>query len=319
MFIKHFLATFLFILPFLMLGTKQSQAVQKNNKPWLRLDNSLNYIKADPKKGRYVAYSDKIKGALHILDLKSQKNVMVSDKNIDGSFVWSPDGIRLIYREQVKENGKISGNLMVFDMFLNKSIKLDEISSQSGFITFDPRDYRLLLMHEDGVISKSLKLPDSRLAKWQLKTASQKGRWAAGPGGIVYLSPSGHEMKKLTGDGSGVESFDISPNGEKIVWTTNKSAIFYAEDGNEGKFLDVGRDAKWSNSSNQIIYAGAQLIGRKVSGYDIKLSDLHGNKKWITQTPLSMERWPEMLPNGTVLYTKAASTDLYSLEVKSRN
>ena len=301
-----------------LLLASRSLSEPKKLKPWIRLNTSINHIKVDPKKGRYMAYSDEKKGALYLLDLKSKKNITVSRKAVDGSFIWSPDGIRLIYREQSRKEKGVVGALMVFDLFLNKNILLDKLKTQSGFLTFDPRDYKLMLMHEEGVIQKSIKLPDSRLAKWQLKSGDQKGRWVAGKGGIVYLSYTGKSMSKLEDDGSGVQSFQISPDGSKIVWATNKASIYVAKDGKQPRFLDHGKDPKWANSSSKIIYSGARIVGKKVSGFDLKMADLNKNYRWITQTSLSDERWPEILPNGSIIYTKASSTDLYSMEYKRR-
>jgi Tol biopolymer transport system component len=300
----------------LLLVTKNLKAASSKSEPWIRVGSTLNHIKADPKKGRYIAYTDEKAGALYILDLKSKRTINVSDKAVDGSFVWSPDGVRLIYREQEKLKNTVKGSLMVFDMFLNKKIKLDDIDSQSGYISFDPRDYKLLLMHEEGVIQKSIKLPDSRLAKWQMRKSSKTGRWVASPGGVVFLSPSGKEMKKLKDDNSGVDSFAISPDGSKIAWATKKAAIFVAHDGQDSSFLDYGKDPKWDSSSSRVVYSGAHLIGQKVSGFDLKISDLNKNRKWLTHTSLSNERWPEILPNGSIIYTKASTTDLYTTEIK---
>lgn len=284
-------------------------------KPWLRVGSTLNYIKADPKKNRYLAYTDRKDGGLYVLDMKTKKNHIVSRKNVNGSFVWSPDGIRIVFRPQVKVKGHVKASLSVYDLFLGKMVKLDELAHQSGFLTFDPRDNKIMLMHEKGVIQKTLKFPDSRLAKWQMKLGQQRGRWLVGEGGVVFLNYNGRLTKRLEDDNSGVESFDISPNGQKIVWATKNASIFYAIDGKESKFLDYGRDPKWDKSSEQIIYAGAHLVGKRVSGFDLKMTDLNNNKKWLTKTPMSNERWPELLKNGTLLYTKSSSTDIYALNL----
>ena len=312
------LLAFVKIAFFIAIKDQVSLANIQPKKPWIRVGSSLNYLKVDPTKGRYLAYSDKKSGALYLMDLKSKRNIVVSKKAVDGSFVWSPDGVRLIYREQSKNEKTISGKLMAFDIYLNKKVELDQINSQSGFINFDPRDYKLLLMHETGVLQKSLKLPNSRLARWQLNKQAKSGRWIASPGGVVFLSASGKEMTKLKDDGSGVESFSISPDGTHIAWATKKSAIFVAKDGESARFLDYGRDPNWDAKSKNIIYAGAQLVGHQVSGYDLAISDLDKNKRWITNTSLSDERWPEFLPNGSIIYTKASTTDLYTLELNKR-
>lgn len=295
-------------------------AVTKDRKPWIRVDSTLNHIKTSPKKGRYVAYSDAKQGALYILDLKTRNKTLVTKKYVNGSFVWSPDGIRLIYREQSKKaNNTVTGELKIFDIFLKKNITIAEVNSQSGFLSFDPRDYKLLLMHENGIMQKSVKLPDSRLAKWQMRMSSQKARWVVGDNGVVSVSASGKSMVPLKDDGSGVESFSISPDGSKIAWATKRASIFIAEDGKEPKFLDYGKDPKWSPNSQNLIYAGAHLIGKKVAGFDLKIADENQNFKWVTRTPVSHERWPEFLPNGSIIYTKSSSTDLYTMELKTKD
>ena len=47
-----------------------------------------------------------------------------------------------------------------------------------------------------------------------------------GEGGVVFLNYNGRLTKRLEDDNSGVESFDISPNGQKIVWATKNASIF---------------------------------------------------------------------------------------------
>ena len=53
---------------------------------------------------------------------------------------------------------------------------------------------------------------------------------------------------------------------------------------------DYGKDPKGTNSQNPI-YAGAHLIGKKVTGFDLKIADENQNFKWVTRTPVSHERW----------------------------
>lgn len=294
--------------------SNETKAVSQNQ-AWIRLNEPAHFIKVDPKKGRYVAFSGQGSNGLFVLDLKTKLTTTISSKPVQGSFVWSPDGIRIIYRDQVSTGKDIEGRMMAYDLIQSKNHVLDELSSQSGFITFDPRDYKLLLMHDQGVLRKSLKLPNSRLAKWQLKSKSKDGFWIANPGGIVFISASGRKMTTLQDDGSGIESFDIAKDGTKIVWATKNSKMYWAKDGNKAQFIDNGKDPKWDAASTRIVYSGARLIGKKTSGYDLKITDLSGNEKWLTQTFQSDERWPDILPNGSIIYTKDKSTDLYALKL----
>ena len=60
-------------------------------------------------------------------------------------------------------------------------------------------------MHENGIMQKSVKLPDSRLAKWQMRMSA---RWVW-RNGVVSVSPPGKAMVPLKDDRI-VESFSIS-------------------------------------------------------------------------------------------------------------
>jgi tricorn protease-like protein len=286
--------------------------------PWLRIDGGITYLKIDPT-GRYIVHADREAMGLELIEIKTRKVFEITKHKVGPSFFFSPDGYRVFYRELVKKEGKgeIMSRLLAYDIPQHKKITLEEISSSSSYLTFDPRDLRLKLLSEKGIVTRQIVFPDERLARWQAAQRSDLDKWLVTQQGVLWLTHTGYTMKKLDDDGSGIESFDIHPHGNMITWATSKGGVYFSAEGKEPVKLGMGRDPKWHPREPLIIYAGAHLVGKKIISYDIRMVDTKGKGVFVTKTQSANERWPVFTHDGkTVLFTLEGSTDIHKLEIK---
>ena len=286
-------------------------------KPYLRLDGAAQFLKIDAA-GHFIAYSEKDGMGLNLTDLRSKKIYRVSAHRIGPSFFFSPDGFRLFYRELVQdEKTGARSRLKVYDVAQHKTVTLSELPSSTSYLTFDPRDFRLKLLHKGGIFTRQLLLPDQRLARWQAAQQKVDGKWLATQQGILWLTMSGYAMRKMEDDGSGIDSFDISPRGSAIVWATHEGNVYVSEDGTPARKIGEGLDPRWHPTKPLIVFAGSHKIGVKVVNTDLKLVDTKGKGRFLTHTQSSLERWPVWTPDGrSIIYTLNDSTDLYRLDLK---
>ena len=283
----------------------------------LRADNALNRMRVDPK-GRFIAYIGDTGLGLAVLDLKTKNIYQVTDAQVGASFVWSPDGFRLFYREQVpNSDGHLKTTVKAFDCALAQSVVLDEMPSASGFLTFDPRDLRLQILSPKGVRTKRIYFPGERLARWQVAQRIELGKWLATQHGMLWLTQGGFAMRRIDDDGSGVESFDISPTGDSVVWATIQGRVYLSQNGKPATLIANGRDPRWHPEEPKIVFAGARMVGNKIIGYDLRLADMQGPGRFLSATQFSDERWPQWQPKSDrILYTIDKTTDAYFMEVK---
>ena len=81
----------------------------------------------------------------------------------------------------------------------------------------------------------------------------------------------------------------------------------------------MGRDPAWHPTKSWLIYAGARLSGRKITGYDLRVTNLKTPGKWQLHTQHSDERYPNWYPGSRkIIYTKMRTTDLYWLRIKKK-
>lgn len=285
--------------------------------PFVRANNALNRMRVDPK-GRYLAYVGDDGTGLSVLDLKSKSIYAVSNAQVGASFFWSPDGYRLMYREQSSKDGKdVKSELKVFDCVLSRSVSLERMPFATGILTFDPRDLRMHLMSPKGIRTKRIYFPDERLARWQVAQRKETGKWLATQAGILWVTQGGYQMRRIEDDGSALESFDISPDGDTIAWATATGKVFTSKAGKTPMFVGFGRDPRWHPEKLQLIYAGARMVGNQAVSYDLRISDASGHGKFLTATQYSDERWPQWHPEGAqILYTISKSTDVFLAEFK---
>jgi hypothetical protein len=283
-------------------------------KPILRVDTEMSQMKSNIS-GQFVAYVPTGKNGLRIISLDSGKITEPSGYFIGPSFFWSPDGARLFFRELRSESNKTVSYVRAWDIVQNRLIEIEKFQGPSGFLTFDPRDNRILFMHAKGLKSKKLTFPDNRLAHWQSAQRKDTGKWVMAQKGGVFVTESGFTMQKLEDDGSGLDSFDISPDGSSAVWATKYGRIFFSKNGAKPTFLDWGRDPKWHPERSLIVYAGGRMVGNQASDYDLKVATPGARGSFLTATQHTAERWPVWKPDGkAILYTVEGTHELRSLD-----
>lgn len=287
--------------------------------PFLRATSALNHMRLDPK-GRFLAYINDDGLGLNIVDIKSHAIFKVSDAQVGASFFWSPDGFRLFYREQVTTREKpdsVESILKAYDCVLNRSVVLEDLPFPTGLLTFDPRDLRMQLMSPKGIRTKRIYFPDERLARWQVSQRSEAGKWLATQSGMLWVTQGGYAMRQLEDDKSGIESFDIAPDGSAVAWATNDGRVYMMRSNKPVVLLGYGRDPKWHPEKPRLVYSGARMVGNRAVSYDIRVVDNDGQGKFVTATQFSDERWPDWHPNGNqIIYTIARTTDVFLVDFK---
>jgi len=283
--------------------------------PFIRGSDALNHMRVDPK-GRFLAYVGDHGLGLYLLDLKSKGIFQVSHGQIGASFVWAPDGFRLLYREQsIAESGQIASELKAYDSALAKSVSLDKMPYATGFLTLDPRDLRLQMLGPNGIHTKRIYFPGQRLARWQIAQRTENGKFLATQQGILWETQAGTALRRLEDDQSGVESFDISADGGSIAWASKNGHVYTSKGGRTPRLIGAGRDPRWHPDKPLLVYSGGRMVGNKVIGYDLRLADEDGAGRFLTSTQFVDERWPQWHPHGQqVIYTVAKTTDVYLMD-----
>lgn len=288
-------------------------------KSWVRLDTALSHITPNIN-AKYIAFIPEKKLGIRILNTETGNILEPSGHFVGGSFFWSPDGMRLFYRELLSNQGKTTTRVRAWDIAQNKNIDVDSFDGSSGFLSFDPRDNRMLLMYKNGIKSKKLVFPNNRLAFWQAAERKDLGKWVMAQKGATFVTDAGFAIQKLPDDNSGVESFDISPDGTAASWATKSGKIFVSEQGENPKFLDYGRDPKWHPEKPILIYAGGRMVGNKAADYDLKIASLNAKGSFLTATQHLAERWPAWSPDGnTIFFTVQGSTELRTMPFPTAN
>jgi hypothetical protein len=288
--------------------------------PWLRLQTDVANLRANFNHS-WLAYTDGHGLGLYVLNTKTSDIFEVSTSTVGPSFFWSPDGARLVYRALSKDPNKntIESRVLAYDTMLHRSVPMDTIKGFTGFLTYDPRDHRMFLMHREGVRSHKLTFPDQRLAKWQMNQKSDRGRWVAAPGGMLWLTQDGLAMQKLSQEEQKIESFVLSDDGKKAAWATTSGQIFVSDEGKEPLFVDWGRDPSWHNKRQLLVFAGGRMVGNKAARYDLKIADIGAQKPavFISNTEDADERWP-VWNEDKIIYTLARTTDLYQMKFEDQ-
>ncbi len=307
----------LFSLVLGLTSTAASAVVPLSETPraWLRLDTMPEYPRFNRQQTKLAFLGPKGKG-LRILELKSKKIIAVTDAKVGPSFTWSPDGTRLFYRElRVPKAEHIESRVFAYDTRLNKKISLATLPSSSGFLTLDPRDLRLQLVHAKGTFSRRLDFPDNRTARWQKRTEVERSRWLVTQKAVLHVSEAGFKWSTLKDDGSGIESFDIAPDGSAIAWATNSGHIYVQKNNDAPRLFAVGRDPAWHPTQPLLAFSGMRQIGGKTVDTEIRVMDFNGSGRWLTKSS-GTERWPRWLKDGQGLaYTQENTTDLFYTDV----
>jgi WD40-like Beta Propeller Repeat len=279
-------------------------------KSWLRLDTGMTHIRPNIN-AKFIAFVPEGKLGLRVLNVTSGKIVEASENFIGSSSFWSPDGARLFYRELLRADNKTTSRIRAWDVVQNRNVEVDSFEGPSGFLSFDPRDNRMLLMYNKGIKNKKLVFPDNRLARWQAGQHRDSGRWVMAQKGATFVTEAGFAMQKLKDDDSGIESFDISPDGTSAAWATKAGRIYVSKNGEAPEMLDWGRDPKWHPDKFLLVYAGGRMVGNKAADYDLKIGTPGTTGSFLTATQQTAERWPAWNPDGnSIFYTVDGSKEL---------
>lgn len=305
-----------------MVASLSYAAVEPTARAFARLDAKASYLRMDPK-GTAIAYTDPDGANLRVVELKSGRIWKVTAKNSGGSHFWAPDGFRLFYRVllpgEAGASSSVRSEVFAFDRALRRSLPIDRVGSSSGYLTFDPRDYRMQLLHERGILSKRLVFPDERLARWQAAQRTDRGKWLVAQNGVLWSTQAGYALRKMEESGGRVLSFDISPDGHSIAWASDDGKVYVSRDGAPARSIGYGRDPAWHPENMWLVYSGAIMVGNVAVSHDLRVVDEKGVSRWITRTQDSSERWPQWHPDGRrVICVMDRSPDLYAVDLDAR-
>ncbi|HYX33327.1 MAG TPA: hypothetical protein VE954_09450 [Oligoflexus sp.] len=281
--------------------------------PVMRTEGGMNHLSLSPNK-KLLAFTNDQGQSLRIMDLATQEVIEVTPHRTGPGFFWSPDGVRLFYRELIREREGIISELAAYDTVLNQKAVFDTLRGSTGFPILNPYDNSLFMMHEKGILQKRLEFPGERPAQWQKTKRTTVGNWVVSQSGVLWLGELGLELKKMKDDNSGINSFALSPDGRRMAWATKAGRIFAAHDGGDTTFIGDGQDPSWHPFRTLLVYAAAKKVGAQVYDYDLRLHNLAGASRALTKTPDLKERWPIWLDATTLLYTGGKTTDLFRLE-----
>jgi hypothetical protein len=278
----------------------------------VRTEGGLNHLSLSPNK-KLLAFTNDQGQSLRIMDLATQDIVEVTPHRVGAGFFWSPDGVRLFFRELIREKNAVVSELCAFDTVLNQKAVLDQLQGSTGFPVLNPYDNTLFMMHEKGILQKRLEFPGERPAKWQKQKRSVVGNWVVSQSAVLWLGELGLELRRMHDDGSGISSYALSPDGRRMAWATKAGRVYTAQDGENALYLGEGMDPAWHPFRTLLVYAAARKIGNNVYDYDLRLHNLAGASRSLTQTPDLKERWPVWLDATTLLYTGGQTTDLFRM------
>jgi hypothetical protein len=289
------------------------------SEPWLRTDQPVNRLQVSAK-DRHLAFTGADDQGLFVLDTETKHIYQVTDRQVGSSFFWAPHGHRLLYREQtlLKDQKSIESRIRAFDAAIGRSHEVERLDGPTGILTFDPRDQRVHWLYDGRIQTKKLVFPDNRLAAWQLAQRTEQGKWLIAQNGVVWASQGGTTMRKVGGSGQ-IEGFSISPDGSTLAWATAAGELFMSEKGGNPKFVGYGKDPTWHPKHPILLAACGRTVGNTIIGYDLCVYDSTNQRRFLTATQHSDERWPNWSAKSSVVYyTKARTTDIYRIEVKLR-
>ncbi len=278
----------------------------------MRTEGGMNHLSLSPNK-KLLAFTNDQGQSLRIMDLGTQDVLEVTPHRVGPGFFWSPDGVRLFFRELIREKDGIVSEFSAFDTVLNQKSVLDTLKGSTGFPVLNPYDNNVFMMHEKGILQKRLEFPGERPAKWQKEKRNVVGNWVVSQSAVLWLGELGLELKKMEDDGTGIRSYALSPDGRRMAWATQGGRVYAAHDGSDVVLIGDGMDPTWHPFRTILVYAASRKVGTKVYDYDLRLHNLAGASRNLTKTPDLKERWPLWLDATTLLYTAGNTTDLFRL------
>ncbi len=304
------------LLPPVATKAKPSPAKLTNN-AWLRTDHVINNPKVSPRRS-LIAFRNKDSNELNIINTITGKTYRVTKHRFDPFYFWSPDGCRLFYLEySFNKDKKKQTKVNSFDCTLKKNITVKTYKGIAGGLTFDPRDYRVHFMFDKKIESIRIELPGERIKLWKSAMKTSTNKWLVTQKKVMIISRSGFKINGLEDDSSGIESYEISPDGESITWATKAGTVYFSSLTGTAKEIAKGRDPSWHPNGEIIVYSRARYVGKKIRDYDIGLHTATGTSKILKHNQTKKERWPRFSIDGRfILYTHQSSTDLFQLSYR---
>ncbi|MBP6217758.1 MAG: hypothetical protein KA436_04145 [Oligoflexales bacterium] len=312
-----------FIWLFITISSNSFAVITQMTEPWLRLQYSMKTMRMDPK-GRHLAFTDSLNSGLYVLDLRTRSVYQASSSSSIGKdYFWAPSGSYLFFKER-KYAGKKKFLSTIYS-YLSSEKKKYPLKTHSGLISsllFNESEKSLHYMDEAGkiytqrIFATHKEIQDS---KSQKQAANHQGEWLMMNGQVYSLDRQNH-VKKLAWDNDrSVSSYDLSKQGDRLVVSTQTGKIYVVFQGQEPKFIDFGQNPQWHpTNQNLLLYSGARRLGKVVYGYDLKIKDLDGESRWLTNTPHSQEQSPQWLSlSNRIVYTIDRTTDLFVMGFKS--
>ncbi len=286
-------------------------------KTWLRFDGPISELKISPN-GRHIALIEEGLGntsKLELIDLKTKEIFLVSESITENSFQWAPDGYRIFFQELAANLGQIQSQIWAYDASGKTRSKVADLAYIGDYLNVSTLDQKIRLISPKGIFTSQLTYPKSRFAQWQQYGDEGEGSYIASHKIIYWQKRNSTVLRKVKSDTSKVISFILSPDGTSLAWATSAHQIFVSKAGGKPMFVDMGQDPYWHPQSKELIYAGARMVGNKVSSFDLKIANLKGQKRWLTFSQFGSERWPNYLPKAKgFVFTKENTTDLYYRE-----
>lgn len=281
----------------------------------------LKNLKISPQ-GRFLVFVDEASDELRILDREKDSQIykIFPPPSQQISYQWIDDGKRLFLRSLEKESSLASpiSRLWIYDAHKHYLKELESLAFPTGMPTYFPKDLRVRLLHQNGIISKKLSYSGKRLAKWQKSQFKDlKGFYLVAQKAVLWVSEEGHTLAELKDDGSGIRSWDISPDGQSIVWETASGRLFQSINGKGSLFVDFGRDPSFHPMEQMLVYSGARMLGEKILSYDLKLKNQRGLKVWLTNTQAQDERYPQWIfGSASIFFTKERTNQIFVMDLK---
>ena len=284
-------------------------ALRPSSYPWLRISSPMYNMKISTN-GEFIAFTDKAGFNLKVLETVSKNVFLVTEGMVQGSFLWSNDNCTLFYTEFSKNplktaKSKVQTSLKTYSCSEKTSQFIESYGDAKSFLSYAPRSKTLSIMGDGLVHQKKIILEGQKPSK--LESIS----WIVTQRGVYRLSKDSQSLVRMVDDDSGISSYDVSFDGQKIIWATKSGSIYVAGDGSS-RLLTYGLDPSWNPKASMFVFVGKREgISEE---YDVKISDLDGNERFLTASMGLKERFPLWYKKSKISYTIENSTDLFMIE-----
>ena len=114
-----------------------------------------------------------------------------------------------------------------------------------------------------------------------------------------------------------MDSFSVSPDGATIAWGTKLGKIYTSNQGSDPVFIGYGKHPSFHPKQKLLVYSGARMVGNVAVHFDLRISNLKGQGRWLTHTQHSDEIWPIWHRKKTmILFTIDNTSDLFLRSIK---